>query len=199
MSELTVVQHAKSNVVTVTITVFTNSLCPLKKNYNRVPLWWIMQGNSIGLSEYACVIPRTFVRRISGPHTFLPPLAIKLISFFPAKSQVSGSCIFDNKSSPVVRSFNLQEPYGSSWSCKAPFDGTKKDREVCRVCYVSTRSTASKQQTNGSACYLSSSNKSVPSCEFFFQAFAAVQMTSPFFWNAAPRRTRTESFFTPLV
>ena len=35
-------------------------------------------------------------------------------------------------------------------------------------------STASTQQTNGSACNLSSSNKSAPSCEFF-QAFAAMQ------------------------
>jgi hypothetical protein len=57
---------------------------------------------------------------------------------------------------------------------------------------------ASTQQTNSSACNLSSANKSVPNCELF-QAFAAVQMTSPFFWNAALHRTRTVSFFTALV
>jgi len=97
-----------------------------------------MQGNSIGLAEPASVIPRIFVRRISWPHTFLPPLAVKLVSFFPAKSQESVSCTFENKSSPVVGSFNLQEPESSSWSCKAPFDATKKHRELCRVYDVST-------------------------------------------------------------
>ena len=44
---------------------------------------------------------------------------------------------FGDKYSPVARSFNLQELESSSWSCKAPFDATKK-RELCSVCDVST-------------------------------------------------------------
>jgi hypothetical protein len=38
MSELTVGQHTESNVVTVMITVFINSLMSNEKNYKRVPL-----------------------------------------------------------------------------------------------------------------------------------------------------------------
>jgi len=160
-----------------------------------------MQDNSIGLSEPARVIPRTFVRRISGPHTFLPSLAVKLVSFFPAKSQVSVSWTFENKSSPVVGSFSLQEPGSSSWSCKAPFDATKKHRELCRVCDVSTLIHC-EYTTNKWLGLQFKFFKQICSKLWvfsFFQAFAAVQMTSPFFWNAAPRRTRTESFITALV